>query len=306
MTELDITAKSRRDVGLFGGTIVACDRAGGHVAVATGAKLAVVDLATRAELGAITTPFERVAVSGRELAVLTSHSLAVYRTQQHWTRTELVHPIHVPLTHLAFSDDGSQLAVVGETLIILQPGAVTTPPPALPVAALPTGFTLFVHGDEPTWSYAQLSTPSGWSPMAAQIVHARRDFDEAMTLAIDPATVSAALPRDADEAAIKAYALKVMPELFDSWTAAEVETGHDADFTLRVGRRDGMPWFETRELWRDGCEPYELHAGRDRSRPVVRHARTRRPRRDDESMAADVLRRSVRPAHTDRAPARTQ
>ena len=51
--------------------------------------------------------------------------------------------------------------------------------------------------------------------------------------------------------------MTAMPELFDSWADAKVETGRDAEFTLRTGRRDGKAWFEAREIWRDGCEPYD-------------------------------------------------
>ncbi len=48
-----------------------------------------------------------------------------------------------------------------------------------------------------------------------------------------------------------------MPQLFDQWSDAEIESGREAGFTLRVGRTKGIPWFETREIWRDGCEPYD-------------------------------------------------
>jgi hypothetical protein len=33
----------------------------------------------------------------------------------------------------------------------------------------------------------------------------------------------------------------------------------DAAFTLRTGRTDEKMWFETRELMRHGCEPYDAY-----------------------------------------------
>src|SRR5204862_2524340 len=62
---------------------------------------------------------------------------------------------------------------------------------------------------------------------------------------------------DATDLEITRFAQAAMPYLFDAWSHAELGTGRDATFTLRVGRTAGQPWFETRELWRDGCEPYD-------------------------------------------------
>ncbi|MEO8844275.1 MAG: hypothetical protein ABI591_09985 [Kofleriaceae bacterium] len=260
LTELEVAHHTRRE-SVLAGTIVACDPAGGRAAIATPTGIAVIDLVTHAQLGAITIAhYDHVALAGPELAVIQGQTLAVYREERWWLRTELVRTNAArPLTQLAFSNDGRELAVVGETLIVIRAGiragAAAHAQPDLPVGDLPAGFSAMTESAE--WSYAQLATPSGWSALPAQIVHAHRDYDEAMTLAIDPATVSATLVHDADDAAIRAYALTIMPELFDSWQNAQVETDTDAEFTLRVGRRDGKPWFETRELWRDGCEPYD-------------------------------------------------
>ena len=256
--ELDVAHKTHRETP-FAGSVVACDPAGGRAAVTTTpGRIVVIDLTTLTQLGAIAVAdHAHVALAGRVLAVIEDRTLVVYRAQRWWMRTELVRTMHDarPPKRLAFSTDGAQLAVVGETLIVLQALASRHAPPELPVAELPRGFSPMTAPAD--WSYAQLATPSGWAPLPAQIVHAHRDFDEAMTLAIDPATVSATLAHDADDAAIRTYASKIMPELFDSWQNAQLETGNDAEFTLRVGRRDGVPWFETRELWRDGCDPYD-------------------------------------------------
>ena len=257
LTELDLVTSAREELA-FAGTFVACDRAGGRAVIAIDHELAILDLATRTRLGAITTAYDHVAVAGRELAVLANGSVAVYRAEPNWMRTETVLATHAVLTHVAFSEDGAQLAVVGETLIVLQPGATATAQPALPVAEMPDGFaTVDPTAELPGWSYAQLATPSGLAPLPALIVHAHRDFDEVVTLAIDRETLSTTLAPDADDVAIENFAKRVMPELFDSWDHAKIAADRDAEFTLRVGRRDGKPWFETRELWRDGCEPYD-------------------------------------------------
>jgi hypothetical protein len=48
-----------------------------------------------------------------------------------------------------------------------------------------------------------------------------------------------------------------MPQLFEQWSDASFEPDRDAEYTLSVGRTKGMLWFETREIMRDGCEPYD-------------------------------------------------
>ena len=51
-----------------------------------------------------------------------------------------------------------------------------------------------------------------------------------------------------------------MPRLFEHWNGydpSEKTTEREPAYSLKVGRTDGKPWFETRELQRDGCEPYD-------------------------------------------------
>lgn len=62
---------------------------------------------------------------------------------------------------------------------------------------------------------------------------------------------------DATDAQITEFAMATMLQLFEQWEHAKIGTKRDDVFTLRVGRTKGMPWFETREVWRDGCEPYD-------------------------------------------------
>ncbi len=252
LMEFDVRKRAKRMVGPITGELAACDA--GRAALTTEDRLAVIDLTTRAELAHLDVHVDHVALARDKLAVISGHALVVMRQIGRSYVPELVRKSHEPFDALAFSPDGAQLALVGSTLVVLATGTMPQRAPDLPVADLPNGFAPAGVGVE--WDYAQLSAPSGLAPLPAQLVRARSEFREVVTLAVDPATVSAKLATTEDDA-IRAYALHVMPELFEQWANAKVETGKDAAFTLRVGRREGKPYFETRELWTDGCEPYD-------------------------------------------------
>ena len=208
---------------------------------------------------------------GCDVAMLRGNTLTVLHCESTrgvtWYRTTRVYPFAVDAhrpSRLAFSPDARRLAVVGDSLVVLEPAVGRSAPPALPAMdELPTGFAAVTtrSGNYDGWGYAQLATPTGLAPLPAKIIHARRDGDDAadvVALAMEPDAFSRTPPpAGAGDAAIEAWALAVMPELFDQWRNAEVGTSRDADFTLRVGHRDGKAMFETREAWRDGCEPYD-------------------------------------------------
>jgi hypothetical protein len=57
---------------------------------------------------------------------------------------------------------------------------------------------------------------------------------------------------------MKAFAKRTMERWFEAWQLADLDdSGPGSDFTITVGHTNGMRWFETRELHRDGCEPYD-------------------------------------------------
>ena len=124
----------------------------------------------------------------------------------------------------------------------------------------PTSASRRASGEKASRDGGRTSGASVRTSVVRYQVTPRSDDDPAdvVTVAMELDAVSARPPApDATDAAIKTYALKVMPELFDQWGNAEVGSDRDAEFTLRVGHRDGKPLFETREAWRDGCEPYD-------------------------------------------------
>ncbi|HEY5951405.1 MAG TPA: hypothetical protein VIV40_38190 [Kofleriaceae bacterium] len=250
------------------GRLVACDPGGGSAALATDGRIQIVDLATGGARGAIAADNAKlvaIADHGCELAMLSRRIVSVYRcTDLGWYRPLFVRATARPPRWIAFSPDGATLAFVGASLVVMRAGAVERPPPPLPtLAELPRGFTprppTLADEHEP-WGYAQLALPMGIGALPAVLVDAQDEHDiaEVRTIAMPREAVSVAAPApDADDATLRTYALRAMPELFDSWRDATVESDRDAQYTLRVGRRDGKPWFETRELWRDGCEPYD-------------------------------------------------
>lgn len=287
---LDVTSNAVTHVVAPDGDVVACAAGGGSAALATPTGLAVIDLATgrtrgtiafpdlaretsRAADAAAQPPRDRFALGrdGCDVAILRGHTFTVLRCEPlgttTWYRTTLVRalsPTARPPTRLEFSPDARRLALVGDTIVMFETGAVRHAPPALPaMAELPPAFVRVESslGPYDAWSYAQLGAPTGLASLPALITHAQRDTDDpanVMTIAMEPDALSVApLPSDASDAAIQAYALAVMPELVEQWRNAEVGTDRDAEFTLKVGHRDGKPFFETREAWRDGCEPYD-------------------------------------------------
>ncbi len=271
---LDITRGTIAHVPAPAGALVACDPGGGTAVLATDRATQIVDLATGVARGAVASNnVELVAIAdhGCELALFSQRIVSVYRCTEPpyaWYRPIFVRAISAmarPPHRMGFSPDGATLAVVGDSLVVMRAGAVERPLPPLPtLSELPGGFATARipsdHDARDEWAYAQLAIPMGLAALPAVLVDASRDPEiaKARTIAMSRDTISVAAPAaDADDATIRAYALRTMPELFESWRDAKVETGDDADFTLRVGRRDGKPWFETREIWRDGCDWYD-------------------------------------------------
>lgn len=256
---------------------LSCDPSGGAAAVAAPAgAITLLDLTTGAIL--VSTAVENnaevsVAVGGhgRRLAIATDRTLTVYqrdgnRLTSLFSRTtsagSLV-PEHRSV-ELAFSPDGARLAVVASTLVVLGPADEARGGPPVPqiTFALPPGFVAIAPNapEQDAWRYAQLPAPSGFARLPALLVNAiSRDapIADVTALAIDRAELASVPGPDATDAQITAFAKLAMPRLFGAWRNAEIGTERDAPFTLRVGRTDGMPWFETRELWRDGCEWYD-------------------------------------------------
>jgi hypothetical protein len=159
---------------------------------------------------------------------------------------------------MTFSSDGERLAVATTALTVLGPKAEVHAGIAPRIAfELPRGFTSVParSSEQEAWRWAQLGGPSGMAPQSALLVNAVEQED----LFADVTAV--ALPRDelanppapdANEEQITAFAKATMPQLFEQWQHPEGD-----EFTFRVGMTKGMPWFETREIWRDGCEPYD-------------------------------------------------
>lgn len=264
---LDIVRGTIEHMRAPAGSIAACDPRGGYAALATERRIQIIDLATGAPRGAVTTatPTELVALGGNgcELATYSRRIISVYRcTNDRWYLPTFVRALSTmarPPRKLQFSPDGETLALVGESLVVMRAGAVEVPPPALPtLAELPSGFVTrrVVVPEYDDWEYAQLAMPSGLSQLPVVLINARRKDDLAVVraVAMPHAAVSVAAPTsDADDSTIRAYARGVMPELFDSW---RLEQDSD-ELEIRVGRREGKPWFEAREFWRDGCDWYD-------------------------------------------------
>jgi len=296
-SQLDLTTQAITHTHAPAGELVACAAGGGSAVLATPTALAIVDLTTghtRATIAVAPIDAPRgtsnddanpddeaneraprdhfaLGAGGCDVAMIRGRTLTVLRCEAlrgvTWYRTTLVRTLGAdvrPPSRLSFSPDARRLALVGDTLVLLETSVPHHAPPALPtMTELPAGFAAVTKrsGMYDAWGYAQLGTPTRLAPLPAQLVHARRIDDDpadVVTVAMELDAVSAAPPApDASDAAIKAYALAIMPELFDQWGNAEVGSDRDAEFTLKVGHRDGKPFFETREAWRDGCEPYD-------------------------------------------------
>lgn len=240
------------------GALIACDAAGGAAAVATDTDLAIIDLHTGAILGRIAQPDASLVAIGDHggvVAVATDTRITIYRHELGWFATTYTHATPA-IRRMAFSRDGKSLAAVGNTLVMFERGVQPQPPLALSTRIeLPPHFVID-HGPIPT-DYAQLPSPSGLTASPLELVRAiyRDEFAYVSTLAISPQTISVTPPKpDAGDAELETYANIAMHDLFEQWDATE----RDPDaFKIKVGHRDGKPVFETFEIWRDGCEPYD-------------------------------------------------
>jgi len=262
-----------------------CDPAGGVAAMeAPDGTVTLLDLATGAKLSTAalepTKPDEEregpaiaVGQRGTRFAIAFHDVLTVYARSG-----ELLAPLYTHAlvagapVRMAFSPDGERLAVATTALTVLGP-TIDVHAGVAPRLAfeLPRGFTSVPtrSNDQEAWRWAQLGGPSGMAPQSALLVNAIEQenlFSDvtAIALARDE-FVNLPAPEATDEQ-LTAFAKATMPQLFEQWEHAHVGTERDDQFTLRVGRTKGMPWFEAREIWRDGCEPYDGY-----TRVVVDH-----------------------------------
>ena len=164
---------------------------------------------------------------------------------------------------MAFSPEGERLAVATTALTVLGPPTEVHPGFAPHIAfELPRGFTSMpTHSKaQDAWRWAQLGGPSGMAPQSALLVNAvdqEKLWADVTAIAIARDEFTNPPAPDATDQQIAAFAKATMPQLFEQWENATIGPERDDEFTLRVGRTKGMPWFETREVWRDGCEPYD-------------------------------------------------
>lgn len=288
-TEIDPKGARLRTLALATSTVataplaaaapLVCDPAGAAAAMQIGERVVMLDLATAATLATLPLPPSTppanggddgtrtnlaIGQRGARLAVARAGTLAVYHRDGANLESLYQHALTAgDRAHLVFSTDGQHLAVAASSLVVLGPPAEAhrTIAPRL-AFDLPAGFVVRpapTSGDRTPWDWAQLAVPAGLTPGTSLLVDAVDEDRYADVTAL-------ALPRDelpglpaseATDEQIAAFAKATMPQLFEQWTHAEIGTERDAEFTLRVGRTEGRPWFETREIWRDGCEPYD-------------------------------------------------
>jgi hypothetical protein len=258
-----------------------CDPAGGDAAMeapegtvtlldlATGATLVTAPLAaTHTDDDALTdevaAPSIAVGQHGARLAVAFHDVLTVYDRDGAKLAPLYIHALVAGApVRMAFSPDGERLAVATTALTVLGPPTEVHTDFAPHIAfELPRGFTSVpTHSKaQDAWRWAQLGGPSGMAPQSALLVNAIEQEHlwadvTAIAIARDEFTNPPA-PAATDEQ-LTAFAKATMPQLFAQWENATIGPERDDEFTLRVGRTKGMPWFETREVWRDGCEPYD-------------------------------------------------
>ncbi|MFT3698784.1 MAG: hypothetical protein QM831_36900 [Kofleriaceae bacterium] len=237
------------------GALIACDSAGGAAILATDTDLAIVNLESGSVMGRIAQPDAAVVAigdHGEMVAVATESTLTIYHHELGWYATAYTHAMH-DIKHAAFSRDGKNLAITGQTLVMFGRDAVKSQPLALSTQIeLPAGFAL--DRDHIPTDYAQLPRISQLSATPLELVRAakRDDYAYVTTLVIAPATISA--PPPTTDAELPAYASIAMHDLFDNWSATELDPD---SFTIKPGHRDGKLTFEAFEVWRDGCEPYD-------------------------------------------------
>ena len=164
---------------------------------------------------------------------------------------------------MAFAPDGERLAVATTALTVFGLATEVHPGVAPRIAfELPRGFTTVpTHSKaQEAWRWAQLGGPSGMAPQSALLVNAVEQenlFADVTAIAVARDEFANPPAPDATDEQITAFAKATMPQLFEQWENATIGPERDDELTLRVGRTKGMAWFETREVWRDGCEPYD-------------------------------------------------
>lgn len=255
-----------------------CDPGGSAAAMLLPDRVAVIDLATAATLAslpvapAVGTPAEvdlpdrratlAVGQHGARLAIATGGTLAIYHREGQTLESLYRHPLAAE-PRMQFSLDGARLAVAAQSLVVFgaPADAHRTIAPRLSFE-LPPGFAPrppVAVGEHTAWEWSQLAAPASLTPGTALLVDAVDEtrFADVTAIALPPDELPGAPAPDATDEQIAAFARSAMPQLFEQWTHAEIGTTDDDTFTLRVGRTKGLPWFETREQWRDGCEPYD-------------------------------------------------
>ena len=255
------------------GSIVACDPAGGTAALRSSNAIGVLDLRHGAEVGRVAIADEdlTVAIADRRLAIASVSQVQLFHRDGAtltplFTHTLQIAPAIPP--QLAFSLDGSRLAITDMTLVVIGPSADAMPAPIMPRVAfeVPRTFEPATpqHRNAEQWGYAQLPRPTKMATLPALLVDATSTdesvgFAHVMAIAVARDELPQAPGLDATDSELAAFAKRAMARLFDTWDDAKIGTGRDAELTLRVGRTNGRPWFETRELGRDGCEPYDAY-----------------------------------------------
>jgi hypothetical protein len=279
-TEVDATGARLRTLTLATGVVTTarlaiatqliCDPGGGFAAMVLPDRVALIDLATSATLATVPIapsdddpPVVAVGQRGERLAIASRRGLTIYHRDG--AELEALYAHGLPSApRMQFSPDGAHLAVATTGLTVFGPPAEAHPAVAPSLAfELPAGFEarpVMDAGNRTAWDWAQLATPPGMTAGSVLLVEAVEEnklFADVTAIAIPHDELAGTPGPDATDQQLGVFARTAMPQLFDQWSHAEIESGRDAEFTLRVGRTKGIPWFETRELWRDGCEPYD-------------------------------------------------
>jgi hypothetical protein len=281
-TEVDAAGARLRTLALATGNVTTarlaaaaqliCDPGGGAAAMVLPDRVAVIDLASAATLASVPLappagdePAVAVGQQGARLAIAAQHSLTIYHRDGAKLESLYTHvlPAAAPV-RMQFSTDGTHLAVATTGLTVFGPPAEAHHAVAPRVAfELPAGFTAraaVAAGEHTAWDWAQLAPPPGMTSGSVLLVDAveqEKLLADVTAIAIPHDELVGTPAPDATDEQLTAFAKTAMPQLFAQWAHAEIEPDRDAEFTLRVGRTKGIPWFETREVWRDGCEPYD-------------------------------------------------
>jgi hypothetical protein len=269
-----------------------CDPSGTAAAViADDSSVTIVALATGKSLATVpATDADNISVAigshGQRLAVAADGKLTVYRRVGQSLQPDLnrqwqgSNPDHSEFT-MQFSNDGTRLAVLGSTLVMFGESSPTDFPSVPDFAfKMPSGFRDVTETypndiEQPGHWIGQLSTMSGLVKFPHMLVHATTDPNHSVTadvvaLAFLLNEFGNQVPAvDASEPQLAAFAKRVMAQLFTAWNSEQLgdaskaaiaalpASKRDSDYTMRIGNTDGKPWVETRELWSDGCEPYD-------------------------------------------------